>query len=262
MKNEDIIDTDLGNIEPPVSTPSGYSSVGDDRIGSERPKIRNKNGKKKGVMLLPIEEDPNEIIENRNVPLHTEINNRGRIICQTGYIGDDPVANRGCWKCKSECHVNALCDYPGKCVCKPGYTGDGITSCKSPVPFIISYHATSFPFAKDDILSIRFGGVNKKYPITRTFCKIGPVILEAESFANRTIRCKIPLPISARNISISLDGLEWSESREIEKQKEFNLIPIYVSAFCSIILMAYVVRLFIAERTSSFPPLRSKVEIL
>jgi len=41
----------------------------------------------------------------------------------------------GTSKCKKPCHSNATC-HKGRCICKKGYSGDGVNKCSSKYIFL------------------------------------------------------------------------------------------------------------------------------
>lgn len=79
---------------------------------------------------------------------NTVSRSRNDCVCKPGYIGDNPITERGCWRCGDEnitkqrngrqCYHQAKCIYPGRCICEGGLMGDGITKCESPLPDIIN----------------------------------------------------------------------------------------------------------------------------
>ena len=84
---------------------------------------------------------PNEVILVCNGP-HTRKGSNGLCECVEGFEYGDPFSKYGCYHCNHKCHDDAICSYPGKCVCKNGMIGDGIKTCDIPLPIVTSMSPT------------------------------------------------------------------------------------------------------------------------
>ncbi|KAI5503269.1 hypothetical protein TVAGG3_0612170 [Trichomonas vaginalis G3] len=186
-----------------------------------------------------------EDLSDQSLPPHTHLNEKGIVVCDWGYFGDEPATYRGCWKCFKSCLVNAFCDYPGYCKCSPGYIGDGITKCSPPVPDVIGYYSNSIRyFRKGDKLAFRYMGVIDHVHIERGFCKIGNIIIEADYARNGVINCTIPIDITNEFVaSVSFDAVSWSQPilipniQDIRSDPRRNFYLLLISSLLSLILV-------------------------
>ena len=171
----------------------------------------------------------NDNIYNENNVLNENYTNtqniNGKIECIEGFIGDNPIQIKGCWKCSNVCHLNASCDYPGICNCLNGLIGDGITKCSLPVPVILDYF---IEYKELSTINLLFGGIPYNYIIKDAYCLINKEKIQAFNIINKTILCNLPKNIDDKSfISISFDGLEWSDPVELEISKSSFLFDLF-----------------------------------
>ena len=140
------------------------------------------------------------------------IDENGTITCKAGYIGDDPIQNRGCWKCSSKCHPLASCQYPGFCNCPPGYEGNGISTCNVPTPYPYEYSTIDGKEDGKTYVNVTFTGVNEVYNATEMFCKINDDIIKSSSFTHDYVLCEYNKRLSSgTKISLSFNNNDWGE---------------------------------------------------
>lgn len=151
--------------------------------------------------------------DNQNISLECSGPNTFRIndecYCMRGFIGDEPLSPRGCWRCE-KCHREAKCAYPGKCICSNGMVGNG-KLCEPPIPTINSFSV------QGDFVNINYQCTIMFEPYL-SYCKFGSSdIINGLSFTNRSISCLIPSNIHGNNIilSLSFDRKNWSNQLEI-----------------------------------------------
>ena len=135
----------------------------------------------------------------------------GRCVCDSGFVGDNPVSERGCWKCDPSCHSQAECAYPGRCICLYGLIGDGITQCDAPPPSILRLEPV--PGA----VLVFYNAPFDFWPYL-AFCQFsGSDTVTALLHMNRTLTCAVPPGASSpANVTISFDGVQWSDSQSTE----------------------------------------------
>lgn len=184
-------------------------------------------------------------IGTQSLPPHTHYNEKGYVVCDLGYYGDEPVTWRGCWKCSKSCLINAHCDYPGYCKCNEGFQGDGISQCAHPIPTIIGVYTNSSKyFRKGDKLAFRYMGLIDQYQPTHGFCKIGNVIIAANKCSNGKVECTIPVDlINDYSAYMSFDAISWSQPvivpgiKLIEDVSRQKLIQLMIASIICLILL-------------------------
>lgn len=142
---------------------------------------------------------------------------RDECVCNDTYIGDNPIQERGCWKCKEKCHSQASCEYPGTCKCGHGLVGDGVGYCDQPKAIIKSCEAKKERFKYAEV-ECEFS--NDFFPYYG-WCKIGESVVQAKIKSKNSMSCMIPNK-ETNKVQISFDGKNWSETLEFSKQEEFK----------------------------------------
>ena len=128
--------------------------------------------------------------------------------CKEGFPFGDPYDPKGCWKCADRCNSNAECVYPGKCICKESYFGDGINSCERKIPRIVDYAPSEGK--NGTIVNITFSYPNASSSKS-AFCKFGSIPVSATEITESYILCPAPhRKPSTVSLSISFDTLQWS----------------------------------------------------
>lgn len=152
---------------------------------------------------------------------NTQVGHRNSCVCLSGYFGDDPLTERGCWKCSPECNKQAKCIYPGRCICQNGLVGNGISNCDPPVPKIVSLENP-----KPDTGGLHSVLVYYSCPFDFSpyyaFCRFNNVRVSALIHNNQSLECIIPDGILEGNVSISFDGNNFTEPlsfRNVENKK-------------------------------------------
>ncbi|EAY08702.1 hypothetical protein TVAG_079620 [Trichomonas vaginalis G3] len=131
--------------------------------------------------------------------------------CMPGFPFGDPNSTQGCYKCNDQCNKFAICAFPGRCVCKNGYIGDGVKECIVPVPRLDSSN-TSYIFTRGGqnttILTIPY----KNFHPDKAYCKFDDQIVKAHTVTNTTIICSSP-PIHEGIIKVfaSYDNVTWTD---------------------------------------------------
>lgn len=141
---------------------------------------------------------------------NTQPGYRGQCHCKANYVGDNPLTERGCWKCDPQCHPNAACEYPGRCLCKYGLVGDGTSKCDPPIPSLTS----ADPLPGTVIAS--YNAPFDFWPFL-AFCQFnGNIRVTAALYPNRSIECLVPQNVSGlSSLRISFSGADWSDSLQI-----------------------------------------------
>lgn len=144
--------------------------------------------------------------------INTIRNQDGKCECLPGFPFGNPVDGYGCWKCNSECHLNAQCVSPGKCVCLKGYIGDGITTCNVPVPHVKALAPENIT-SKTEFINVVFE-TDTNFSAFSGFCRIGTTISLGEIISFDTIQCHVPPSTqSAMSVALSFDNVTWSTER-------------------------------------------------
>ena len=150
----------------------------------------------------------------------------GKCICNHSYIGDDPIQERGCWKCNDTCHSQSKCVYPGVCVCDHGLVGDGIASCVQPDPNVISCKSSNIGIHSYPEVECTFEAIPNFIPYYG-FCKFGAIVVQAKITSNTSMSCMIPNEVSlnskTQTVRISFEGKTYSKEFEYEKQDPFKV---------------------------------------
>lgn len=145
--------------------------------------------------------------------MNTYLLSDGKCACVEGFLHGDPNDSRGCFNCSEECHVNGECGYPGRCRCKPGFSGNGF-NCEAPVPALRFVEPEHVP------INVR-GRVNAtiildvELDIPGVFCRFGEAITSGRMITNSIIECDLP-PKDRRSVNscgfyVSLDNISWSK---------------------------------------------------
>ena len=137
-----------------------------------------------------------------------------KCICNETYFGDDPVGERGCWKCTPKCHSQAKCAYPGRCVCEFGLVGDGISECEPRLPTLLRIESISSGLTPDYIAAY-YSDPFEFIPFS-AFCKFNEIIVNAAINSNQSIKCLIPLITENVQVSISFNGINWTDSKMLD----------------------------------------------
>ena len=150
--------------------------------------------------------------------------------CRNGFPFGDPNDSKGCWKCQDKCDSNAECVYPGKCVCKESYFGDGIKTCEMKIPKILSY--TPSEGKNGTIVNISYSYPNSlvyKY----AFCKFGSIPVNSIELTDNYMLCSSPQKNpSTVTLSISFDAIHWSSEDAyftyLEERDSFRFVQFFL----------------------------------
>ena len=140
---------------------------------------------------------------------NTESTADGMCVCLPGYVSDPNDITLGCWKCDDKCHKLATCIYPGKCQCKDGLNGTGIT-CYSPIPLQFSRTALN-PLEKGGYHLAIDHTCPEFYKVPMVYLQVGSQIFKAVAFSNDKASFNIPASIQGlKNVTISYDRVNWA----------------------------------------------------
>ena len=179
----------------------------DSQTQSESQKLTHRQNDKKSQPLLNRRFNPNTQDENPQLPPNTELDGMRRVTCISGFVGNNPIDAYGCWKCQDECHPFADCVYPGRCACTKGYSGDGVTACNAPTPYVLTANK------QKSGVDVKFVGIEKDFRFHNAYCKYNNQVLPAISVnaSSPSILCPFPpADNSIDSLSISLDKNSWS----------------------------------------------------
>jgi hypothetical protein len=137
-----------------------------------------------------------------------------RCVCRSGFPYGSPNLSTGCFACESDCHTNGHCEYPGTCVCNPLYAGDGVATCTRIIPEILSITPSSGPQAGGTLVTMHYEySYTNMINMTKGYCRFGKYYVFGTILPNSTIQCATPpSPPVSQFVSISFDGVGWSES--------------------------------------------------
>ena len=163
-----------------------------------------------------VQDKQNTILKDKNYfPKYypNAIDRNGTIFCKEGFIGDNPIQSRGCWKCVSKCHPLASCQYPGFCNCPPGYEGNGISSCIIPTPYPFEYGKIEDKGHGKVFINISFTGVSEVFNATEIFCKFNDDIVRSNNFTHEYAIFEYNKRITSGTIiSLSYNNKDWGET--------------------------------------------------
>jgi len=171
--------------------------------------------------VLPVIDDMGEKYECDGP--NTFMDSNHKCACLDGFPYGDPSSSNGCWKCISQCHVNAVCSYPGKCVCAYGYIGDGTMICMIPKPVVSKVSPSQILLNSSYVVTVSFS-VSTNFTAVEGFCRFGKTIVPAEILGKDSAQCLAPKTSSpALRLSFSFDNISWSEEQiyiEYQNQEE------------------------------------------
>ena len=162
-----------------------------------------------------------------NCTIPNTIPKRGKCVCSPSFFGDDPVTERGCWKCAPECHKYAKCFFPGKCICSHSLLGDGVTECSPPIPQLSSFTIIKNTYFQT--LRIYANYVPLIFHPLFAFCKFGTNLSHGLVYHNSSVSCLIPNEVSSPiSFSISFDAIHFSIPKEISFENISQQISIHL----------------------------------
>lgn len=145
---------------------------------------------------------------------HTKIE-EGRCVCEKGFVSMGPIDERGCWKCQDKCHSLGGCNYPGECNCLNGHYGDGVKSCRPPIPFInrTVVHPASIMKPTEVEVFYRTAALFDPY---NAFCSINGRTTVGALTNQSSVLCWLTKKGKRTwKIAISFDGQKWSSTSKV-----------------------------------------------
>ena len=155
------------------------------------------------------------VTKNKNckAPHTRKVKNQpGKCECEPGFPSGNPDLSTGCFKCKHDCTENALCSFPGKCLCKAGYEGDGIHKCSIVAPIFLGIQPDNAIAFKQFIANVTFQPIPKAN-FSVGYLKMKDIVhvchLKSEGMFNCTIK-RMSGPGTVE-LSLSFDNSTWSK---------------------------------------------------
>ena len=182
--------------------------------------------------------------------------------CFPGFPYGDPESKPGCWRCENVCHQNAVCRYPGRCVCPRGYHGDGISRCDKITLNLLNINQTVGKASGNDSVLLKYEYKNGR-KTKAMFCRFGSTYVQAESFTESTILCKTPhLMPGTYKVAISYNGDMWSKSNFTFKfvdDDEYDNVVLII-AIIAFVFISIIVFSFYSVGTGMIKPTKSETE--
>ena len=183
-----------------------------------------------------------EVILVCNGP-NTRKGSNGLCECVEGFEFGDPFSRYGCYHCSHKCHDNAICSYPGKCVCKNGMIGDGIKSCTIPLPVITNMFPTLAKRVGGETIVLQYY-TESNYTQQFGYCKFGSTIVKGNITKDGELKCIIPPSNSkGQKVTMSFDSDNWSTNGFVLMYKRkfpiFAIIALLLIFVVSIIGIIY-----------------------
>lgn len=192
---------------------------------------------------------------------NTKITQDGNCECINSNFYGNPNSPEGCWTCDVKCHYNGICIEPNKCECKKNYFGDGINSCKRPLPNISSYTPNKCNSENTEIYFV--ASKIKRFKPDEVFCRFGTFISYGEVLNRTYFKCYCPsIRKGTFKSSLSFDNEFWSTQFEID----FNQDSSYSLSLYTYIIMALLIVFFTAavlwHKRLSFDSRNDNTEVL
>ena len=136
----------------------------------------------------------------------------GRCECEPGYPYGDPNLATGCFKCSQQCAENAFCGYPGKCICNPGFSGDGSKEC-IPLPPVLVSVSPEFAIAYKRLEANITFETDPRADFKVGFLKLRSNIYTCHLLKKGLFNCTIPNVGKSGTVEfhLSFDNQTWSK---------------------------------------------------
>ena len=176
----------------------------------------------------------------------------GSCKCSPGFEFGDPAAENGCWSYESKCHRDATCHYSGKCLCKNGFIGDGIHSCKKVVPSIKEIVPTKGRHIGGEQIRVFYKADSSTETISSIYCKFGQDIIEGQVETNDSALCITPRGEGDSNtdFQVSFSGNDWSNTVKFNFYNETTKIRRKV-IYGSIVFIIVVILSLLKRRVTN-----------
>lgn len=198
-----------------------------------------------------------EIQNNYNEPCigpNTFRDKDGECECTKEFPYGDPDSKEGCFKCDIHCHKNAICGGMNKCVCKPSFIGDGISSCIPIFPLPINVKPNAGSFHGHYLVNIT---LENETSSSTVYCRFGNIIVAGKMLNKKIISClapsgylgKIELRVSNNPNDWNLPGISFEY--KFYAFCEYGIITAEIIVIIIILIVVIVSILFFKEKLSS-----------
>jgi len=181
-----------------------------------------------------------ELLISCNGP-NTRKGKNGLCECVEGYNIGDPSSKFGCFRCEKQCHINASCYYPGKCICINGLVGDAVNNCIPPVPRLLSVNPNPYAPKTHKLINVSYD-TPSNYSSLTGFCRFGKSIVSG-IVLNDTISCAVPeITGKAIRVSISFNSKDWSLDDIVLSFQRPKSMVLPVSLIILSVIIVFIVR--------------------
>jgi len=170
----------------------------------DNPYLSGNNGGSVSSSIVP----PND---NCTAP-NTKKNSRGKCICTSQFPHGDPSLMTGCFRCKSKCNESAICVYPGRCQCNPGFSGNGVSECLANAPVLQRVFPDRVYIRSRFVLNVTYVYINGS-GLNNGYIKIGSIISPCNNYSYGFVQCEIQSidDVGAFPVQFSHNMITWSK---------------------------------------------------